>query len=213
MRSFPIAAKFPIPVCFSLPVQILLWKQLGFRVPLQTTGSALSQNPKTLSETTSVGREHALLMLLLTMSALLMDGKEGDVALEISRSSVFFFPLFAFLMLLLTMSTLLMDEKRRPDVLKSRATQWFVLFYSVCRCLWAVCKTAIAVRHRHDCGERVFQNPPKKASHHGETDQRDQGLFTDGAAEGRAVREDQAQQGCGEVQGEVQEVPLYALCV
>jgi hypothetical protein len=155
----------------------------------------------------------AFLMLLLRMSTLLMDEKEGDEALEISRSSVFFFPLFAFLMLLLTMSTLLMDEKRRPDVLKSRATPGYVFFYSVCPCLWVACKTAIAVRHRHDCGERVFQSPPKKATHHGETNQRDQGLFADSAAEGRAVREDQAQQGCGEVQGEVQEVPLYALCV
>ncbi|CAM6011696.1 unnamed protein product [Sphagnum balticum] len=70
-----------------------------------------------------------------------------------------------------------MDEKRRPGVLKSRATPGFVSFYGVCPCLWVVCKTAIAVRHRHDCGERVYQNPPKKVSHHGETDQRDQGLF------------------------------------
>ncbi len=51
-------------------------------VPVQTTGSALCQNPKTLSETRSVVTEHALFMLLLTMSTGLMDEKEGHQTLE-----------------------------------------------------------------------------------------------------------------------------------
>ncbi len=107
MRSFPIAAK-PFNFCLFFSSCANSSVETTW-VPLQTTGSALSQNPKTLSETTSVAREHALFMLLLTMSTGLMDEKEGDQTLEnLAKLCVF---LSSFLMILLRMSTFLMDEK------------------------------------------------------------------------------------------------------
>ena len=45
--------------------------------------------------------------------------------------------------------------------------------------------------------------------HHGEADQRDQGLPAHGPPQGRQERQDQAQQGCGEVQSQVQQVPIH----
>ena len=49
------------------------------------------------------------------------------------------------------------------------------------------------------------------ATHDGQADQWDQGFLAHGPAQGRQERQDQAQQGCGEVQSQVQQVPLHLM--
>merc|ERR1711935_1095787 len=50
-----------------------------------------------------------------------------------------------------------------------------------------------------------------KPRSHAEADLRDQGLSAHGTEEGRQICQDQEVQGCGQVQGAVQQVPVYAL--
>ncbi len=54
-------------------------------------------------------------------------------------------------------------KKRRPNVLISRATPGFVLFYSVCPCLWAVCKAAIATIVVSGCSKTRRRRRPTMA--------------------------------------------------
>ncbi len=80
------------------------------------------------------------------------------------------------------------------------------------RIAFALCAVAAVWRSFIFCN-RSRNEGADTAAHNAEADKRDQGFLVDGAQEGCAVSEDQAKQGCGEVQGEVQEVPLHVVCI